>query len=120
MTTRRRALVLLIAMAWQALAWLTPAHLDRQAEQIAHLVVHAQEVDHHHHADQTLHVEEDGSEPPHQHASQAAQLPGLAPAMSLAAGEPIPPVMVPSAGASHAPIYLEGLLRPPRRGAEHA
>ena len=119
-TAKRRALVLLIAMVWQALAWLTPAHLDHQAEVIAHMVVHAQEVDHHHHADQTLHVEDDSGEPPHQHANQAAQLPGLAPAMSLAAGDPIPSVLVPSAGVGHAPVYLEGPLRPPQRSAQQA
>lgn len=117
---KRRALVLLIAMVWQALAWLAPAHLDHQSEVIAHMVVHAQELDHHHHADQTLHVEDDGSEPPHQHANQAVQLPGLEPAMRLAAGEPIPSVLVPSAGAGHAPVYLEGPLRPPQRRAQKA
>lgn len=117
---KRRALFLLLAMVWQALAWLTPVHLDQQKQVIAHMVVHAQEVDHHHHADQTLHVEDDGSEPPHQHANQAAQFPGLAPAMSLVAGDPIPSVLVPSIGTGHAPIYLEGLLRPPQRSAHQA
>ena len=107
-------------MVWQTLAWLTPAHLDNQSEIVAHLVVHAQEVDHHHHADQTLHVEDDSSEPPHQHAHQAAQSPGLAPSLSIAAGEPIPSVLVPSVGAWHAPVYLEGPLRPPQRSADLA
>lgn len=107
-------------MVWQALAWLTPVHVDHQKEVIAHMVVHAQEVGHHHHADQTLHVEDDGSEPPHQHANQATQLPGLAPAMTLAAGDPIAAVLVPSTGAGHAPIYLDGPLRPPQRDTPQA
>lgn len=106
-------------MVWQALAWLTPVHLDHQKEVIAHMVVHAQEVGHHH-ADQTLHVEDDGSEPPHQHANQATQLPGLAPAMTLAAGDPIAAVLVPSTGAGHSPIYLDGPLRPPQRDTPQA
>ena len=107
-------------MIWQALAWLSPVHIDRQKEVIAHMVVHAQEVDHHHHADQTLHVEDDGSEPPHQHANQAVQLPGLLPTMTLAAGDPIASVLVPSAGTGHAPVFLEGPLRPPQRRADLA
>lgn len=118
---KRRALVLLMAMVWQALAWLTPIHLDHQAEVIAHLVVHAQEVGHHHHADQTLHVvEDDGSEPPHQHASQAVQMPGLAPSMTFAAGDLFSSVWVPGTGAGYAPVYLDSPLRPPRRSARQA
>lgn len=117
MSCKHRAFLLLLAMVWQALAWLTPVHLDHQKEAIAHMVVHAQELDHHHHADQTLHMEDDGSEPPHQHANQATQLPGLPPTALLATGDPMPPVLVPGAGTGHAPVVLEGLLRPPRRSA---
>ena len=117
---KRRAVYLLLAMAWQALAWLTPVHRDHQQEVIAHLVVHAQEVGHHHHADRTLHVEDDGSEPSHQHAHQAAQLPGLPPTVLLATGDPIPSVLVPRADTGHAPVVLEGPLRPPQRRADLA
>lgn len=107
-------------MVWQALAWLAPAHLDHQAEVIAHMVVHGQEVEHHHHADQTLHVEEDSGETTHEHANHAAQPPGLAPGMSFVAGDPIPSVLVSGASAGHAPVYLEAPLRPPQRGAPQA
>lgn len=107
-------------MVWQALAWLTPVHLDQQKAAIAHMVVHAHEVDHHHHADQSLHLEEDHSASPHQHANQAAQLPGLPPTMTLAAGKPGPSVLVASTDAGHAPVFLEGLLRPPQRSADLA
>lgn len=116
-SSKRRALYLLIAVVWQALAWLSPVHLDHQKEVIAHMVVHAQEVDHHHHADQTLHIEEDGSEPPHQHAHQAVQLPGLPPVMALVASDPVPSVLVPHAIAGHASVFLDSPLRPPRRSA---
>lgn len=118
--SKSRALLLLLAMVWQALAWLTPVHLDHQKEVIAHMVLHAQEVDHHHHADQTLHVEDNGSEPPHQHAHQAVQLPGLPPTLTLAVADPLPSVLVPGAGTGHAPVFLEGPLRPPRRSADPA
>lgn len=107
-------------MVWQALTWLTPVHRDNQAEVIAHMVVHAQEVGHHHHADQSLHVEDDSSEPPHQHANEAGQLPGLAPAMALAAVDSTASDLVPRAGAEHAPVYLEDPLRPPQRSAQQA
>lgn len=107
-------------MVWQTLSWLTPIHLDHQNEVIAHMVVHAQEVDHHHHADQSLHVEDDDSELPHQHANQAAQLPGLPPTVTLAAGDTLPSVLVPSAGTGHAPVFLESPLRPPQHRADLA
>jgi hypothetical protein len=115
-TSKSRALVLLLSMIWQALAWLTPVHLDHQKEVIAHMVVHAQEAGHHHHADQTLHVEGDGSEPPHQHADQEAQLPGLAPVMAFASSNPVHSVWVPSVDPGYAPVFLEGFLRPPQPG----
>lgn len=101
-------------MVWQALAWLTPVHIGEQAQAVAHMLVHAQALDHHHHDDHTLHLEDDGSEPPHQHANQAAQLPGLPPAMAPGAVDPVPSVWVPGARHGHAPVVPEGLLRPPR------
>lgn len=116
-SSKHRALYLLFAVLWQTLAWLSPVYLDHQREVIAHMVVHAQEVDHHHHADQTLHMEEDGSEPPHQHAHQAVQVPGLPPVMALVAGDPVPSVLVPHAIAGHASVFLDSPLRPPRRSA---
>lgn len=107
-------------MAWQALACLMPLPLDRQTDSLAHLLVHAEALDHHHHQDQSLHVDDDGSEPPHQHAQPALQLPGLLPSMTLAAGERLPAVLVPGAPAGHPPVFLEGLLRPPRPAAPMA
>ncbi len=109
---------MLLAMIWQTLAWLTPLHLDEQKEAIAHTLAHAQEVGHHHHADQTLQVENGGGEPAHQHANQAAQLPGLPPTMMPTAGDPVSSVLVASVGIGHAPVFLEGSLRPPQCSAE--
>ncbi|MBY0411705.1 MAG: hypothetical protein K2Q97_16660 [Burkholderiaceae bacterium] len=120
MTHQPRALLLLMAMLWQAVAWLSPVYIEQQKEAIAHMVVHAQEADHHHHADQTLQVDDEGSGVPHHHANQAAQVPGLPPAMVFGAGDALPSIWVPSAGTGPAQVFLEGFLRPPRHSVAWA
>lgn len=68
MTHRLRALILLAALLWQSLGMLGAFSVSQRAGELEHLTVHAQEADHHHHADHTLHMDVDESATQHFHA----------------------------------------------------
>ena len=108
------AAVILFAMMWQAVAWLVPEARSRHAEQLGHLIVHAQAVDHHHLIDESLCLEGDADDRPHQHESGGLQ-PGILIAATVA-DLSAPPPSLPTAvlrGAKPS-VFLEGPLRPPR------
>ena len=112
MATRPRVIFLLAVMLWQTAVWLTPFAMETQREQIAHWNVHAMAVDHHHHADASLHLDSDG--PAHAHAD-----PGFQPLGTAARGAPVAllllPVDRPNTGQAVPPdAPRQRLLRPPR------
>jgi hypothetical protein len=109
-----RATLLLLVMLWQAVAWLTPFGVAQKAEEIAHVLVHTQEVDHHHHDDRSLHLEDADGEPPHEHAGNGAQPAALPPAIVASLPEFPEPPRYPAATADRPSAFLEGPLRPPR------
>jgi hypothetical protein len=114
MSPSTRATYLLLAILWQALMWLTPYGLARKSQETAHMVVHAQTMDHHHHADQSLHLEETTDESTHQHTDAGMQPAGLLPFLS--AQLPHWPSLAPDKTVRKgAPsVFLEGPLRPPQ------
>ena len=106
--------VFLFAMLWQAVAWLVPDARNRHAEQLGHVLVHMQAVDHHHVADQSLCLEAESDDRPHQHESGGLQ-PGIlisANGADMGAPPPCLPAAVPR--GAKASIVLDGPLRPPR------
>jgi hypothetical protein len=100
-------------MLWQSIGMISPMSVQARTDQITHRVVHTAEVDHHHHADQSLHVNEAGEFDGHQHADG-----GPVPPAVLAHGAPHLPCLPPATpavaeAAPYAPPCLDGLLRPP-------
>jgi hypothetical protein len=114
MTVRLRALVLLLAICWQALSVLSPMAIDAKSLEYAHVAMHLEASDHHHHDDGSLHAEPLGNTLHHLHADGSFNATGLPPG---AIGQ-APPVRQAEPGAAptvHKPSpYLEGPLRPPR------
>ncbi|HSX91385.1 MAG TPA: hypothetical protein VLG41_00595 [Hydrogenophaga sp.] len=117
----RRALevyLLIAVMLMQTVVWLSPFAIAAQTEQLAHMTVHVQDVDHHHHDDESLHLSPDGDgTAPHFHVDNGFQPIGLtAPAVKagFAALPSTPPHTVPSEPPT---VFLDGLLRPPSASA---
>jgi hypothetical protein len=104
----------MFALLWQALAALLPAQIDQQSGRIAHAVVHAQEVGHHHDADSSLHGDDD-VESPHQHAHDGVQPPGILTASSLLLADPGPAVRRDGVVRPPRAVFLDAPLRPPRQ-----
>lgn len=113
MLFRLLALVLLAALLLQSAAAFGPAAAAQRAGDIEHLMAHGQDVEHHHHADNSLHLDDDGSAK-HSHYdysnSSAALVNGSNSALldsgdsSLA--EASPPLWISAT--------VDGLLRPPK------
>ena len=118
MSVRIRALLLLFVLVWQSVAMLGSVTVAQRAGEMTHLTVHAQDADHHHHADHALHMEDQGDEGAgkHLHADSGSYPAGLLSAClnSLAYSLAVSP-----AEPSHAlwlSPTLEGPLRPPMSG----
>ena len=114
LSKRVGAAVFLFAMLWQAVAWLVPDVRSRHADQLEHLLVHSQAVNHHHLIDESLCLEAATDESPHQHESGGLQ-PGIlisATVGDISATTPSSPTAV--VRGAKASIFLEGPLRPPR------
>ena len=108
------AAAFLFAMLWQAVAWLAPDARSRQAEQLGHLLVHVQAVGHHHLIDESLCLDGDADDRPHQHESDGLQ-PGIL-IKATVADTSASPLSSPTAilrGAKPS-AFPEGPLRPPR------
>ena len=117
MTGRLRALLLLIVLLWQSVAVFGSVTVAQRVGELTHLTVHAQEADHHHHADKALHMEEDEGAGKHLHADSGSQPAGLLSSHLISLGyiRPISP-----AEKSHSlwlSPTLEGPLRPPMPSA---
>ncbi len=137
MTLRARAVLLILALVWQAIAWLSPVGQAQMTERLVNALTHAQSVAHHHHGDDQHHdhghVDEYGHEQdfalnldkaaadidhanatPHYHANEAVQSVGLLPqGGDLTAEAPRPP-RVSHPSALLASVFLQGPLRPPQ------
>ncbi len=114
MTHRLRALLLLAALLWQSLGMLGAFSVSQRAGELAHLTVHAQEADHHHHADHSLHMDVDEGAAQHFHADT-----GSGGHVVLASALPHPldirAMNLPDFSASlWLSPTLEGPLRPPQ------
>ena len=120
MPVRLRAFLLLIVLLWQSAVVLGSVTVAQRAGEMTHLTVHAQNDDHHHHADHALHLEADPNDEgagKHLHADSGGHPAGLlnAPLTSLAHCRAVSP-----AEQSHAlwcSHTLEGPLRPPMPSA---
>ena len=108
MPHRLRSLLLVIALLWQSIGMVTPFAVAQRADQMAHMVVHTQDVDH-----LSAHVEASGGLDSHEHADTGVTPAGLLPSASLKV-----PSLPPASPAAlilqrYIPPSLDGLLRPP-------
>jgi hypothetical protein len=122
MTRSTRATLLMIAMLWQSLVWLTPLGQAQLSTDITNAWVHAQaasiHAEHHHdllnhQSDPLLHLNDHNVDGAHHH-HEAAQPLGLAPnSHGLSFDRP---QSTPFAGQADpiATVFLQGPLRPPQ------
>ncbi|MGE0099047.1 MAG: hypothetical protein AB7S86_11950 [Hydrogenophaga sp.] len=115
MSRSTRAVFLLLALLWQGLFAVTPYGLDLKADKMAHAVVHAEAVNHHHHDDRSLHLDEAADDASHQHVHEGVQPAGLLPSLMLRLAERLPAAPAAVAGFPVPTVFLEGPLRPPQR-----
>lgn len=117
MPTRARAFILMFLLLWQSLTALAAVRVDEQAEVLAHALVHSQATDHHHHMDDSLHLDDVDTPDVHQHVHDGLQVHAvpLAPWLHLTAVAPSSPPGL--AQAQRPPVFLEGPLRPPQTRA---
>lgn len=113
MRLHARALVLVLVMVWQTLAWMSPYVVGARSELLRHAAVHEQDVDHHHHADASLHLTVDGERSFHFHADEGAQPVGLAAFATSAEVLPPTPTLAAEEALEPPSVFLDGLLRPP-------
>lgn len=109
-----RIYLLFAVMLMQTVVWLSPLAIGAQSEQLAHMTVHVQDIDHHHHDDDSLHLSSDNdSTAPHFHVDDGFQPIGLT-ALFVDGGFASMPSAPPHAFISEPPtVFLDGLLRPP-------
>jgi hypothetical protein len=113
MPKRLSTLLMLFALMWQTVGMLTPFSVAAQADDLAHKLVHAQEVGHHHHVDNSLHTAADESFETHQHADDGLTPVALPPATGTQFTEHQPASPTAAAPSLYVPPALAGLLRPP-------
>lgn len=117
MSCRFRAFLLLIILSWQFLSIASPLAVSQRSQDFTHVALHWQNDGHHHHDDQSFHVEDsdDASQTvQHQHVDSSIKTVCLLTMdcfsipQSIAA---LPSMLVAPLGS---PPFLEGPLRPPR------
>jgi hypothetical protein len=117
MTRIFRALLLLSVLLWQTATAVGSMTLAQREGGLEHLIVHCEDANHHHHADNALHMDDDGGPVQHLHADTGngspalltSQPPPLADVRSMS-----PPDKSYAAWLSPT---LEGPLRPPMQRA---
>lgn len=114
MSRQFRAIFLLLTIFWQSLSMLSPLTVADRAAQFDHTTLHWQTIDHHHHGDQSSHMEDTGGVSKHFHVDSEFNSIGL-----LSAAPPemasVLPDSLPMTFQTQIPkIYPEGPLRPPR------
>ncbi len=114
MTLRLQAILILFAMFWQTIGMLNPQFIEQAANETVHVALHCQEASHHHHADQSLHLDEQKDSVGHQHADTSFTKIGLISEMNFKSAllSAVSPKEVSS--LAYSPPNLEGPLRPPR------
>jgi hypothetical protein len=113
MLFRLFAFVLLAALFLQSAAAFGPATIAQRTGDIEHLMVHCQDADHHHHADSSLHMDDDGavqhSHPDYSNSSAAlvnVHNPALMDSGASSLAEAQPDLWISAT--------VDGLLRPPK------
>ena len=113
MLLRLVAFVLLAALLLQSTTAFGPATIAQRAGDIEHLMVHCQDAVHHHHSDNSLHMDDDGSAK-HSHYdysnSSAAIVNWLNPALMDSGASSL----VEARHALWISATADGLLRPPK------
>lgn len=113
MTRRGWTYLLMFAMLWQTLGSLVPTAQTKLARHVTNQLTHAQQLDHHHHTDESLHMEAAADQTTHQHANEGVQPVGL-PAVEMVADAEAPRSPPKVASASDiVSITLDVPLRPP-------
>lgn len=96
---------------------MTPIGQSKQIQDVENVVAHSQAVDHHHHDDHSLHVDDSAESQFHHHAHEAVEPAGLLPVVVIGPFC-IPPGTPPTAQlALWASAFLQGPLRPPQSHA---
>ena len=120
MTRSTRATLLMIALLWQSLVWLTPLGQAQLSTDINNAWVNAQaqphRADHHHdhQSDPSLHLDDRSVDGMHHHHHEAAQPLGLAP-QSVGWGFDLPQsTQFVGTAAPISTVFLQGPLRPPQ------
>ena len=109
-----RALLLMLVVVWQTAALFTPWVSSHWASELDHMAVHNQGNGHHHHDDQTLHLDDNDAALMHQHADTSTHSIGLWQDTTLHV-LPVPRAeVVGLADALGPPPLLDALLRPPQ------
>ena len=110
-------IAVLLAFLWQAMAAFGSVTVTQLAGEINHMLVHGQASNHHHHADETLHLDEDIGVVQHLHADSGAGSSAIlssSPASPSKAKSASPPTLTPVIW--RAP-FLDGPMRPPMQHA---
>lgn len=114
MFRRLVAIILLAAISWPFLSALMPMSTEKQVIELTNIVVHGQGADHHHHDDQSLHIDESGGATQHVHVDSELNSMGflLVGRNSVARIGSVAPRIDENAFAPT--VDLDGPLRPPR------
>jgi len=113
MIRRSFPLIFLAVFLWQSLAVLGPMNIAQHAGDLDHRVAHGQDANHHHHADQSLHIDGDDGPLEHLHPDTNTNTAVLLTSFQLVViggASFSPPETDHTAWPSHT---LEGPFRPP-------
>lgn len=122
MTQSNRATLLMIAILWQSVVWLTPLGQAQLSTDITNAWVHAQAASihaehlhdlHDHQSDPSLHLNDHNVDGAHHH-HEAAQPLGLAPNSHGSGFDRPQPTPFAGHTAPIATVFLQGPLRPPQ------
>jgi hypothetical protein len=124
MTRSTRATLLMLALLWQSLVWLTPLVQAQLSTDIINAWVHAQAkaqdlkhyADHHHdhQSDPSLQLNDHSADGVHHHHHEAAQPLGLAPNSHGLSFDRPQSTQFAGPAAPIATVFLQGPLRPPQ------
>jgi len=109
-----QALFLVFAILWQSLAMLSPIFIEKSVATFEHALLHSQEATHHHHDDQSAHIEDTDEGFQHQHADSGLQTLALIPTMTANFPSLLPVSSLTHLSKPSPSPTLDGLLRPPR------
>lgn len=111
-----RTYLLIAVLLMQTVVWLSPLAIGAQSEQLAHMTVHVQDIDHHHHDDDSLHLSSDSdsdTNAPHFHVDDGFHPIGLTALFDNSGFAAMPSAPPPAFISEPSTVFLEGLLRPP-------